>query len=1598
MGIQRSKQGKAVRGHVVRRVSPPLLLRFVAAAGLAFVASCGGDDEAPPSRCGDGVVDDGEECDDGNPNDRDDCTTLCLSPRCGDGFVQAGEDCDDRDFDDHDACRNDCTLAECGDGVVRTGLEACDDGNDDDADGCRRDCALPTCGDGVVQTGEACDDGNSDDRDACTRRCLEPACGDGVVQGEEACDDGNPDDRDACRNDCTLAECGDGVVRTGLEACDDGNDDDTDGCRRDCALPTCGDGVVQAGEACDDGNRDDRDTCTSRCLEPTCGDGVVQDGEDCDDGNAENGDACLNDCSLATCGDGAVRLGLEACDDANDEDDDTCRSDCALPSCGDGVVQDGEACDDGNRDDTDGCTNRCLEPGCGDGLVQVAEACDDGNASNQDACLNDCTIAACGDGYLRLGMEACDDGNQDDGDGCRRDCALPSCGDRVVQAGEQCDDGNDDDGDGCVGNCQVARCGDGVLWRGVEACDDGNRTDGDGCTSDCHLPGCGDGVVRTPEVCDDGNASNADLCLTTCQAARCGDGFRGPDEECDDGNTSGADACLTDCTAATCGDGLLWAGVEACDDGNRRDGDGCRSDCTLPSCGNGVIEPFEACDDANRDNTDGCLMTCRTLDWCEHFGIADVVPPVACSSGASPGELILTASGRGFVEIDGVVPIVTWDGIEVTATLLDATCVPVSGAMVAARACTSLTVEVPIAAPMPVGDYEIGVTNPVTQRCSATATFSVAPPPSVTGITPGAVCADIELTLDLTGSGFAAGTEVTLVHQVSGMSYPTSSTEVASGGASMQATWDAGIPAGDYDLVVSNGAGCESTIGNAMTVHPRPIIFFIDPPVIYNALDFQATLYVANINGGAVNAVEARRVGTSSFQTVAHVYDPVTPSQVQATFPANLVGADEQFAYEVTLEDAYGCPATLSGVTELTQRVTMADFRVEPPFGGTAENAAVSVLIDDPATGVPFEEVPRVYLNPTSGGALAEAVSSVGFLDGTELSALVPAGLAVGSYQVIVANPDGTVGVGDMPFTVHTIAPPIIESISPGSVRVEGSSDDFRTVRVLGQNLDGVATVVLRCQDPLGAETSYDGTVMDQVAGGFRFLAPDTITLDSVCIVRAANANGAYSDYSALVALNGAENIPPVVQATQAMTTVRRAPVALVGSLSSTARFLYAIGGDLGTEAAALASVEAIGLSPFGELKGSFVQRPIDLPEARTLAQGVNIGRFLYVLGGDSGTGAVGTGHRAEVLRVEDAPQIAGELSIALDPAGLGAGLWYYRVSAVMGPSDPDNPNGETLPSEPLPITVPTWAPENFALTLRWSPVPGAAEYRVYRSPTAGAALSALAVIATTTAGDPGTSVDDVLTLTDESLPAGSERPRILGDLGEWVALPAMGTPRSSYGITVATDPADPTVRHIYALGGVDDAGTILETFEFLTLTVESDGAQTVGGWTPGADTFGAKRLLSAFSVDGFVTPMIVPIEATWVLAGPGTSPASGGAAYDVSRFQSAQVQAGGQLTAWGTANNQSIDRYAYAAVAISNQVFLMGGRSSGAIVDDRTSGMVLTATGDVTGGIVSINNTPGDLVTPREYVGSVLGSGRIFVLGGNTDAGVTDTIETMPW
>jgi len=521
--------------------------------------SCGVD---PEPVCGNGTLEDGESCDDGNSLPGDGCSGLCRKDPnfecptpgqrcvstvvCGDGKVSGNEACDDRNATPGDGCSADCLSVETGFGCPTAGVA------------CVRTTTPAVCGNQVVEANENCDDGNTKSADGCSSACqiesgytcpnpgslchLVQYCGDGLLNGSEQCDDANLKPGDCCDGNCHLEPncacttltpalsppkqvcsstmvCGDGK-RTGTEACDDGNTKPGDGCSADCTTVEGGFTCPSSGGAC------------TAVAKASCGNAILEAGEYCDDGNDKPNDGCSADCNFES---GYV------CPTAGK----LCT---AIARCSDGNVdyQRFETCDDGNSADGDGCSAKCtIELGWSCVTAQTS------TGANRSTCVNSTT---CGDKKI-TGAETCDDGNAAGNDGCSDKCQR--------ETGWVCP---------VVGaKCRAAQCGDGLIVD-LEGCDDGNTKSDDGCSSSCQL--------EAGWVCPTAGA--------VCRATVCGDGKPEGSEQCDDGNLMPYDGCSPTCTldptcangtcSAVCGDGFKFA-QEVCDDGNKRSGDGCSASC-----------------------------------------------------------------------------------------------------------------------------------------------------------------------------------------------------------------------------------------------------------------------------------------------------------------------------------------------------------------------------------------------------------------------------------------------------------------------------------------------------------------------------------------------------------------------------------------------------------------------------------------------------------------------------------------------------------------------------------------------------------------------------------------------------------------------------------------------------------------------------------------------------------------------------------------------------------------------------------------------------------------------------------------------------------
>lgn len=230
-----------------------------------FGSMCGVDGD--PTDGLPGLLDRGEDCDDGNTISGDGCSANCIhegTGTCGDGIVSHAEQCDinaEPWFTDGGCDTNTC---------VNLGTTAC-------AIFSGTNC----CGNGQVEAGETCDD------------TSDPGCNAGTAPSNTCLRFGN-----SVPPGTLGGYCGDGTIQPDLgEECDDGNSAVGYGCSNTC-LPegsACGfdadgDGFPKdPGEDCDNGSASCSGFCLNRGTTPLqCGDFILDQGEDCDLGPALN--------------------------------------------------------------------------------------------------------------------------------------------------------------------------------------------------------------------------------------------------------------------------------------------------------------------------------------------------------------------------------------------------------------------------------------------------------------------------------------------------------------------------------------------------------------------------------------------------------------------------------------------------------------------------------------------------------------------------------------------------------------------------------------------------------------------------------------------------------------------------------------------------------------------------------------------------------------------------------------------------------------------------------------------------------------------------------------------------------------------------------------------------------------------------------------------------------------------------------------------------------------------------------------------------------------------------------------------------------------
>jgi hypothetical protein len=619
------------------------------------------------------------------------------------------------------------------------------------------------------------------------------------------------------------------------------------------------------------------------------------------------------------------------------------------------------------------------------------------------------------------------------------------------------------------------------------------------------------------------------------------------------------------------------------------------------------------------------------------------------------------------------------------------------------------------------------------------------------------------------------------------------------------------LPGSQLGLTVANPDGCRSALIN-LTVQAGPVLLAADPPMLYKPLRTPVTLYMTSVTGSVSVSLTGNGAPVPLTSTVSG-------KRVIAEVPPGL----NPGTYDVTLSDGSGCGTGLRGAVQILDEVKLQLDSVHPAFGDRTVTQRLTIR------GAGLKAGARVFLSPKNGTALTPVGAE---LEYGALHAVVPP-LAAGRYDVVVINPDGAVGIlNDAVAPFHSYqavdgAIPVVTRLAPQALPA-GCSGCQLTVDGAGF---GVAPQVRAlCYAP-GSNVAFDGPALTL------FGSPS----DTEVIVEAAplaalphgtSCHLRVTNNDAAITPSGEAVEPVVVSAGlsplkagdstfepgPALTSLRRAPAVAAADAEPGSRFLYALGGDSGTLTSARSDGEFAPLSPAG--LGSFAALPrTGLPSATTLAGAAVSGRFLYLVGGHDGMSALARVARAEVLDPAEAPRF-DDLGVALDVSATGVpagATYYYRVSTRFALDDAVNPNGESLASAPIAIAVaPLAAAFDIALHFVPGTTPGRslAGWRLYR----GTAPDQL---------DRYVDISDVSFTDDNTQFSASQTPLVLGALGRFTAtnIPQLNNPRAGAAVVSAPD-AVVGRSFVYAAFGWSGA-SLPASYEMLQL----DGGTPAGSW-----------------------------------------------------------------------------------------------------------------------------------------------------------------------
>lgn len=872
--------------------------------------------------------------------------------------------------------------------------------------------------------------------------------------------------------------------------------------------------------------------------------------------------------------------------------------------------------------------------------------------------------------------------------------------------------------------------------------------------------------------------------------------------------------------------------------------------------------------------------------------------------------------------------------------------------------------------------YNMTVKNNYTNGCSLTENFFVPSYATITGVSTQQLCSQLYGSQIITvyGTGFFYGSNVYLTHN--GQIFQSIKTTFVSS-TTVTVEFPANYLSGVYQLAVSN-ANCITVSSIQMTYLPLSLVVYVDPPSIYSGIRNQVTVYTSGFQSAATGVQISNNFTT---QSVTFSTDPSNFNKIYVNIPSGI--ADGK--WNVAVQNSNGCFAVSNTASfNSKSNTSLTVTSVDPAYVFTNYTTSVTII------GIGFNPAPLVYLvSVTNQNVLPVALPAVVQTSSTVITAVVPSGVNPDTYNVIIVNQDGTVGVLNSGVNVTSSPPPQVTSVAPSALTTSGGPSV-----VTGANFMNVS-VSLQCQ---GSSTSTPVTVNSWTSTQINVNIPG-LAQGSICLLVVTNEDNSFFRFSAITFKSASSNLQGFSYSANYMNYARKSYCLVTGKPTLSSRYLYAIGGRNSTSL--LNSVENANVDVYGNV-GNWINLR-NLPYSIGNQDCVVIGSYIYMVGGlrqfnSTYIDTLNTVYRAKILDPLAVP--TASISITLNqsaPTSMPSGLFFYVVSANFPSNDPVDPNGESLPGVAATVNLPNIS--GLSVTVTWDSIPNAQSYNVYRTPTAGSSISNLQLLTTVT----GNSFTDSNTIATNP----SKTPLPSGSLGNFVVVSNALTQRWSHAVTSAQSSTNTNLYFLYSIGGQSSTNAYLASIEYANVTIiqptvsKGPETQTITSWVASAYALQAARSdLSAFTI-GNAELSVIPAGQRWIYVGVGQiGTGSYTSQLDAQLISSTGDFAGAFSTYSGNLVNPTASNAGVCWLSDSANLLISGGLSAGTPTTNGISTIQCVANGAGCSGPYPPttkswnNNGAGKLVEARYQFRCVLDTAFIFAAGGQNTVTVSNTVE----